>query len=158
MNQTERHAAPNANNHPARITEDRAVPWIPLGEGKAFKPLRFFSDNRGFVELLRLDPGVEICWHRHTGEVHAINLEGARELHSGERVDIGDYVFEPAGNIDRWVAVGDTPLIVHVVVMGAVEYVGANGEIEARFDSNKMHELYRDYCTEAGIDIVDLVD
>ena len=158
MDQTELQSAANTDQLPARITDNGAVPWVPLGEGKAFKPLRFFSDNRGFVELLRLDPGVEIAWHRHTGEVHAINLQGARELYTGERVNAGDYVFEPPGNTDSWAAAGDTPLIVHIVVMGAVEYVGADGEVEARYDSNKMQQLYRDYCEEAGIDIVDLVD
>ena len=65
---------------PARAIGHGTVPWVPLSPGKSFKPLRFLRDDRGFVELMRLDPGEEIPLHRHTGEVHALNLEGSREL------------------------------------------------------------------------------
>ena len=85
---------------PARAIGHGTVPWVPLSPGKSFKPLRFLHDDRGFVELLRLDPGEEIALHRHTGEVHALNLEGSRQLSSGEIIGPGDYVYEPAGNVD----------------------------------------------------------
>ena len=64
----------------ARISLREGLPWAPLSDGKSFKPLRFLTGNRGFVELLRLEPGEEIAAHRHTGEVHAFNLEGLRQL------------------------------------------------------------------------------
>jgi 2,4'-dihydroxyacetophenone dioxygenase len=57
--------------------------------------------------LLRLEPGAEIATHRHTGEVHAFNLEGSRQLSSGEIIGPGDYVYEPLGNMDSWKVVGD---------------------------------------------------
>jgi 2,4'-dihydroxyacetophenone dioxygenase len=109
----------------ARTLAPDRVPWVPLSGRKSFKPLRFLSGNRGFVELLRLEPGEAIPLHRHTGDVHAINLEGSRELCTGEIIGPGDYVYEPAGNTDSWEVVGDKPLVVLVVVMGAVEYLGA---------------------------------
>ncbi|HEX6929799.1 MAG TPA: cupin domain-containing protein [Gammaproteobacteria bacterium] len=136
---------------PAHIITDTAVPWVPLGEGKAFKPLRFMGDDRGFVELLRLEPGVEIAWHRHTGEVHAFNLQGTRELHTGERIARGDYVYEPVGNTDTWKAVGTDPLIVLVVVMGAVEYLGPGNTVSARYTAETLRELYHRHCEENGI-------
>ena len=142
----------------ARLTQSERVPWVPIGDGKAFKPLRFFRDNRGCVELLRLDPGVEIGWHRHTGEVHAYNLQGTRELHTGETVQAGDYVFEPVSNTDRWRAAGDTPLIVFVVVMGVVEYLGAGAKVADRYDGNRLYNDYKVYCERHGIDLVDLYD
>lgn len=132
------------------------IPWVPLGEGKSFKPLRFLSGNRGFVELLHLEPGVEIGWHRHTDEVHALNLQGSRELHTGEVIGPGKYVYEPAGNTDKWRAVGDTPLIVLVIVMGAVEYLGANGEVSACYTAETLRHRYQHYCEQQNIEAVDL--
>src|SRR5687768_13295743 len=77
---------------PARVTAPGKMPWIPLSPTKSFQPLRFFSDKRGFVELLRIEPGEEIMLHRHTGEVHAFNLQGSRLLGSGELIGPGEYV------------------------------------------------------------------
>lgn len=148
----------NAFALPVRTIADNSIPWVPLGEGKAFKPLRFLSDNRGFVELLRLEPGIEVGWHRHTGEVHAFNLQGCRELHTGELVGPGDYVYEPPGNTDRWQATGNTPLIVLVVVMDAVEYLDANGEVSARYTAETLQYLYQRYCEQQGLEVLDLVD
>lgn len=37
------------------LTDAESVPWIPLGPGEAFKPLRFLASNRGRVLLLRLN-------------------------------------------------------------------------------------------------------
>jgi 2,4'-dihydroxyacetophenone dioxygenase len=41
-------------------------------------------------------------------EVHALNLAGTRKLlDTGEVVGPGGYVYEPAGNVDSWMAIGD---------------------------------------------------
>ncbi|MEO6689402.1 MAG: cupin domain-containing protein [Dokdonella sp.] len=143
---------------PARILAQAGAPWVPLSAGKAFKPLRFFADNRGFVELLRLDPGTAIPLHRHTGDVHAFNLEGTRELDSGERVGPGDYVYEPAGNTDAWKVVGDIPLVVLVVVTGAVEYLDAEGAVISRYTAERLFDLYLAHCDACGIEPLDLID
>jgi quercetin dioxygenase-like cupin family protein len=143
---------------PARMLAQAAAPWVPLSAGKSFKPLRFFADNRGFVELLRLEPGVSIPLHRHTGDVHAFNLEGTRELGSGERVGPGDYVYEPSGNTDTWKVVGDVPLVVFVVVMGAVEYLDADGTVTSRYTAERLFDLYLAHCEATGIAPLDLID
>jgi hypothetical protein len=149
---------PGIASLPARVAEHGALPWIPLAAGKSFKPLRFMSDNRGFVELLRLEPGAVIPVHRHTGEVHAFNLEGTRELCTGELIGPGDYVYEPAGNIDAWKAVGEVPLVVFVVVMGAVEYLGPGDSVTARYTAETLRTEYHRYCAEKSIEPLDLDD
>ena len=143
---------------PARNVDPDAIPWIPLGEGKSFKPLRFFKDHRGFAELLRIDPGTVIPLHRHTGEIHAFNLEGTRELCTGEIIRPGDYVYEPAGNVDTWKAVGDVPCIIFVTVGGAVEFLADDNSVERSVGGAALQELYRQYCEEHGIAMLDLVD
>jgi quercetin dioxygenase-like cupin family protein len=121
------------------------VPWVPLGDGKSFKPLLFLPDDRGWVQLLRLEPGTVMKRHRHTGEVHAWNVRGRRRLMTGEIVGPGGYVYEPAGNTDTWEAIGDEPLIVHVVVYGAVEYLDDEGRVIARVSAATLEEKARAY-------------
>ncbi|MCB1051014.1 MAG: anti-sigma factor [Acidobacteria bacterium] len=128
-------------NEPQTWVASEALPWIPLGPGKAFKPLMFLPENTGFVELLRLEPGQEIAWHRHTGCVHAINLSGSRELHTGEQIGPLDYVYEPAGNVDRWKVLGTEPLILFVVVYGQVEYLDDAGKVTAVFTAERLKEV-----------------
>jgi 2,4'-dihydroxyacetophenone dioxygenase len=143
---------------PARTLAVGAIPWVPLSGRKSFKPLRFLRSNRGFVELLRLEPGEAIPLHRHTGEVHAINLEGSRQLSTGEVIGPGDYVYEPAGNMDSWTVVGDVPLVVLIVATGAVEYLGANGAVTNRYTADILMEFYQTYCAANDIKSLDLVD
>ena len=94
----------------------------------------------------------------HTGEVHALNLEGRRKLCDNRIVGPGDYVHEPAGNVDFWEAVGDVPLVVFVVVMGTVEYIGAHGEVTRRITTADRIADYERYCAEAGIPAHDLTE
>jgi 2,4'-dihydroxyacetophenone dioxygenase len=143
---------------PARNLAQAAVPWIPLGEGKSFKPLRFLSGNRGFAELLRIEPGTVIPLHRHSGEIHAFNLEGWRELCSGELIGPGDYVYEPAGNIDSWKVVGDAPCVIFVTVSGSVEFLGPDNSVTRSVSGDTLMEIYRQHCAMNGIEALDLVD
>lgn len=131
-------------------------PWIPEGPGKWSRPLRFLKHDRGWVELMRLEPGTKLGLHRHTGEVHAYNLAGTRRLCSGELVQPGDYVHEPAGNTDWWEAVGDEPLIVFVVVMGQVEYVSHDGTVKRRITTADRRADYLHHCRTHGHEPADL--
>jgi quercetin dioxygenase-like cupin family protein len=142
----------------ARIIAESAAPWIPITEKKSFKPLRFFGGDRGFVELLRIEPGEAVPLHRHTGEVHVFNLEGSRRLCTGELIGPGEYVYEPAGNIDSWEVVGDTPLIIFAVVIGAVEYLRPDYSVTARVTADTMMELYQRHCAANNVPPADLVD
>jgi hypothetical protein len=58
------------------------------------------------------------------GEIHALNLAGRRKiLETGEVIEPGEYVYEPPGNEDSWMAVGDEPLVVFLTARGAIEYI-----------------------------------
>jgi quercetin dioxygenase-like cupin family protein len=88
---------------PARFSTAAARHWVPASTpGKSSSPLRFLADDRGFVELLRMEPGVVMPLHRHAGEIHAYNLGGTRKLCTGKLIGPGDYVYEPPGNEDWW--------------------------------------------------------
>ncbi|MGZ4778156.1 MAG: cupin domain-containing protein [Thermoanaerobaculia bacterium] len=135
--------------------DPQTIPWIPLGPGESFKPLRFGRDRR--VLLLRLDPGTIVPRHRHLGEVHAFNISGHRKLiDTNEIVGPGGYVFEPAGNVDSWMAVGDEPVIVHITSFGAMEYLGDNDEVLRRDTPSTLREIYLRYCDDQHLAPIDL--
>ncbi|RKP43512.1 cupin domain-containing protein [Trinickia fusca] len=143
---------------PARIGRSADVPWIRESDVKSWKPLRFASDGSYFVELLRMSPGAVMPLHRHTGPIHAFNLEGERVLCTGERIGPGDYVFEPPGNTDWWRIVGDQPMTVLVVVNGTVEFLDAKGQVRSRASAQTQLEAYRRYCEQHGVPMLDLID
>lgn len=143
---------------PARIARARDMPWIPESPVKSWKPLRFFADGRGFVEMMRMSPGAIMPLHRHTGEIHAFNLEGERQLCTGERIGPGEYVYEPTGNTDWWKVVGDVPLTVLVVVHGEVEFIGADGNVRNRVSGATQLAAYRQYCEANALPVLDLID
>ena len=126
------------------------MPWIPTGLGKSFRPLRCAAD--GWTELMRLEPGSAVAVHRHTGEVHALNLAGTQEiLGTGERVGPGNYVYEPAGTIDGWAAIGDEPCVVHIKVTGTIEYLGENGQVIESVSADTQRALYLAWCREHAV-------
>jgi 2,4'-dihydroxyacetophenone dioxygenase len=142
-----------------RIARTDDLPWVPSPvPGKSSRPLRFLRDNRGFVELLRMEPGVAMPPHRHTGETHAFNLSGSRRLDTGEIVGPGDYVYEPAGNVDSWEVIGDEPLVALVVVMGEVEDLAPDGSVRGIANAESRRREYADYCRVQGIAMRDLDD
>ena len=142
---------------PARIGPGEA-PWIPMSAEKSWKPLRFFRDGRGFVELLRMAPGAVMPLHRHTGEIHAYNLTGHRTLCTGEVIGPGDYVYEPPGNTDWWKVTGDAEMTALVVVMGTVEFLGPGDVVKSRADAHSQLQAYREHCARHGVPMLDLMD
>ncbi|HEV8693588.1 MAG TPA: cupin domain-containing protein [Lysobacter sp.] len=142
---------------PACIGHAAELPWIPASPERSWKPLSFFADNRGFVELLRMEPGAVMPLHRHTGEVHAFNLSGQRQLCTGEILGPGDYVFEPAGTVDWWKVHGDEPMTALVIVMGVVEFLGPGEVVKARASAESMLAAYHDHCQQHGLRVADLI-
>lgn len=130
--------------------------WMPEGEGKWSIPIQFLADDSGWVELMRLAPGTRLGLHRHTGEVHALNLAGERRLNDGRLVRPGDYIHEPTGNVDWWEAAGSEELLVHVVVKGSVEYLGAHHTVLQRITTTDRLADYRRHCAEIGVPPRDL--
>ena len=126
--------------------------WISEGEGKWSRPLRFLPDETGWVELMLLAPGVRLGLHRHSGLVHAFNVQGHRRLCTGEAIAPNEYVYEPPGNVDWWEATGDETLIVFVVVMGTVEYLAEDGSVLKRITARDRMKDYLRHCRDNGIE------
>lgn len=130
-----------------------AMDWVPLASGLSFKPLRFFADDTGYQLLLRLEPGTVIPPHRHTGEVHAFNIIGARRIvTTGDVIGPGTYVYEPVGNHDTWEAIGDEPCVVHIEANGRVEYLDAQGCVVRHTDAATARADYLGWCAEHEVE------
>ena len=141
---------PAPDPEPANPLSTDRMPWIPTSQGKSFRPLRF--EPGGWSELMRLEPGAIVPLHRHTGELHAYNLSGAREiLGSGELVGPGDYVYEPGGMVDSWRAVGDEPCVILIKAVGSVEYLDESGAVLDTADSRSQQAAYLTWCHEHGV-------
>jgi 2,4'-dihydroxyacetophenone dioxygenase len=135
---------------PARPLDTAAMPWIPTGPGKFFRPLRFTAG--GWSELMRLDPGRVVAFHRHTGDLHALNVAGRRQIiGTGEVVGPGGYVYEPAGTVDTWGAVGDEPCVIHLKVVGEIEYLDEDGQVIDVVSSASQRSVYLAWCQRSGV-------
>jgi hypothetical protein len=125
------------------------IEWVPLRPGLSFRPLHFAAD--GYSLQLRIEPGMTIARHRHTGEVNAFTLSGAREiLDTGEIIGPGTFVYEPRGNSDSWRCVGDEPCIIQISVKGRVEYIDSQGNMTHHTDTYTAQAAYLAWCAEHG--------
>lgn len=139
----------------ARVVRAEASPWVPSPvAGKSARPLCFLRGGAGFVELLRMEPGVAMPPHRHTGPTHVFQLEGRRRLADGRVLGPGDYVYEPAGHVDAWDVVGDAPMVALVVVLGDVEDLAPDGGVRGRATTASRRDEYEAYCRQRGLPIV----
>ena len=137
-------------NRTSSPVDANALDWIPLGPGVSFRPLRFGRLGRSLQ--LKVEQGVLVAPHRHTGPVHAYNLSGSRELvEKGEVAGPGAYVYEPAGNVDSWRCVGDEPCIVLINLIGRLDYVDECGEVIDSTDTAKLYETYLAWCAAHGM-------
>lgn len=144
----------NLTSSPVNVSNH---PWVPLGPGVSFKPMRF--GRAGRTLQLRVEPGVTVPSHRHTGAVHAFNLSGSRELiEVGEIAGPGAYVFEPAGNVDSWRCVGDEPCVVQINLTGRLEYIAADGSVVDYTDTKRLWATYKAWCDEQGVQPIVVLD
>lgn len=128
-----------------------ALPWQPISHGFTLKVVKAGLDEDTRVLVLRLEPGTVIARHRHTGEIHALNLAGSRKiLDTGEVIGPGGYVYEPPGNIDSWMAIGDEPVIVFLTARGAIEYLGEDGNVTSRSTTSSVSAAYRAFQVSRG--------
>jgi len=89
---------------------------------------------------------------RHTGELHAFNVTGTREiLGTGELVGPGNYVYEPAGTVDTWGATSDGPCVIHLKATGAIEYLGPDGQVTEAVTAASQRAIYREWCQREGV-------
>jgi 2,4'-dihydroxyacetophenone dioxygenase len=133
-----------------RVIHTSAQDWIPLGEGQSFKPIAFGPGSARQL-LLRVESGSVVALHRHHGAVHAFTVSGRRVLldPAGDiAIDAGSYVYEPAGNVDSWMAVGDEACVIHIAIDGPMDTLDDEGNVVSSSGTPELYACYLAWCGE----------
>jgi 2,4'-dihydroxyacetophenone dioxygenase len=129
------------------------MPWIPVVDGVAAKPLRFASKGTGWASIVRIDPGCRVPKHRHSGEVQGVVLSGrCRYTEDSPWLEPGTYVHEADGAEDEVLACPDAGAEILFMVAGPrVEYLDADGTVIHVDDQQSKEAAYAAFCAEHGL-------
>jgi 2,4'-dihydroxyacetophenone dioxygenase len=135
-----------------------AMPWIPVVDGVAAKPLRFAADGNGWASVVRIDPGSRVPKHRHSGDVHGIVLRGrCRYSADAPWLEAGTYLHEADGAVDEVLACPDDGAEILFIVAGPqVEYLTDDGAPAHIDDQRSKQRTYSDFCARNGLPERDL--
>jgi hypothetical protein len=129
------------------------LPFVTIAEGAELQLLQVDIDAGLWVIRTRIQPGVTLQRHKHTGEVFAFTIAGSwKYLEYPEVNTAGSYLFEPAGSVhtlhvpetntgvtDMWFA-----------IRGANLELYSDGRVENVVDAGAALQIYRDLCRQAG--------
>ena len=147
--------APDLLVAPALPADERV--WVPQAPDVWFRPLCLSASQGYWVNLLKVTRAGVLSRHRHTNPVHGYVLKGRWHYLEHDWVaEEGGYVYEPAGNVDSWMAVGGEPVIVHITSYGAMEYLGPKGEVVKSDSASSLRDVYLRHCAEHGVAPLDL--
>jgi 2,4'-dihydroxyacetophenone dioxygenase len=132
------------------------TPWFPYGDGGCEVQLIQADPVTGqWIGRLRGPAGGNLGIHRHYGSVLVFTLRGAwRYLEHDWVSRTGGIVQETPGSLHTLVLVEDTEFL--FIVQGALEFLGSGGETLAHEDWRSITDKYVDFCTERGLDTIDM--
>ena len=132
------------------------TPWFPYGEGGCEVQLIQADPTTGqWIIRLRGPSGGNLGIHRHYGTVFGFTLRGAWRYLEHEWVSrSGDIVQETPGSVHTLVLVDESEML--FLVEGALEYLDRQGKTLAHEDWRSITDKYLDFCTQRGLDIVDV--
>ncbi len=130
------------------------LPFVPYQDGVVFQLLQVNLEAGLWIIRVRLDPGVSIQRHRHTGEVFAFTISGSwRYLEFPEINSAGSYLYEPAGAVHTLHVPKTNKEVTDVwfAIRGANLNLDATGNVEAVLDAATVLDIYRAQCKERGL-------
>lgn len=129
------------------------LPFVTIAEGAELQLLQVDIDAGLWVIRTRLQPGVTLQRHKHTGEVFAFTIAGSwKYLEYPEINTAGSYLFEPPGSVHT-LHVPDTNTGVTdmwFAIRGANLELDSDGKVENVVDAGAALEIYCQLCREAG--------
>lgn len=130
------------------------VPWVPNGQGLAFKPLHFSPSTGTWWNLIRVERSGMISRHLHVGgAVHGFVLKGAWRYREHDwTARPGTYVFEPPGDVHTLEVLGDEPMVTLFCVEGLIQYLDDDGSLIQQDDMRSRRRAYLDYCRDHGLE------
>ena len=141
-----------------RATGD--LPWVPFEPYNArvgVKLLKVDPVSGQTVALLRVPGGENIGVHHHHGTVIVYTTRGAWRYAEHDWVSrAGDLVYETAGSQHTFVAEPGEDVEAFVVVEGALQFLGPNGETVGIENWKTFLQRYTTHCERQGKKIVNL--
>jgi 2,4'-dihydroxyacetophenone dioxygenase len=139
---------------------EKDLPFVAYQEGVVFQLLHADVEAGLWVVRVRLQPGVTIQRHKHTGEVFGFTLTGSWKYLEYPEVNIpGSYLYEPAGSIHT-LHVPDTNTEVTDVwfaIRGANLNLDDEGKVESVLDAGAVLSIYKAVCEESGLALPDVI-
>lgn len=129
------------------------LPFVRIADGAQLQLLQVDIDAGLWVIRTRLQPGVTLQRHKHTGEVFAFTVSGCwKYLEYPEVNTAGSYLFEPAGSVHTLhvPASCEQPADMWFAIRGANLELDSEGRVENVVDAGAALEIYRQLCREAG--------
>ncbi len=131
------------------------VPWVPnpAVPGASMRLLQADIERGLYVTAGRLDAGIEVGIHRHTGAVHMFTLSGAWHYVEHEYVNrAGSYLYEPEGSVHTFAVLPDQGITETLtVIYGETEYLDPNGNVFAVTNAATNLRSYYEACEAAGV-------
>lgn len=145
---------------PAILRKEADLPMVKIGDGVAIQLLQVDFDHNIRVTRARLDPGLKLRSHIHTGHVFAWTLSGTwKYLEYPESSEANSYLYEPAGSAHTLMVPQDSPEPADVIfiVHGSNIELGAKGEFEGATDAATIARAYLRGCKELGLPRPDII-
>jgi 2,4'-dihydroxyacetophenone dioxygenase len=144
-----------------RCLDDAATPWIPLLDDRPGIDVKYFRIDpiRGEVlASLRMQPGMNLPAHHHTGTVIVYTLEGRWKYKEHDwTAGPGSVVFETAATRHTPQTLPDSG-VVHTfnVVQGELLFLDADNRLLASENWRTAAHRYRRHCKRHGLVPLDL--
>lgn len=144
----------------AILRQESDLPMVEIGPGVAIQLLQVDFDHNTRILRARLDPGLQLRTHIHTGHVFAWTLSGRwHYLEYPENSEANSYLYEPAGSIHTLHVPEDStePADVIFIVHGTNIELGTTGEVEGATSAMEIARAYLQACKEKRLPRPDVI-
>lgn len=142
--------APPASLHRAETD----LPFVSFGEGVDLQLLQVDLRQGLWIVRQRMQPGVTLPTHHHTGAVNAFTLAGAWQYLEYPEVNVaGSYLFEPAGSVHTLHTPPNNREVTDVwfAISGANLNLDQDGGVFEVLDAARVLRIYLSRCFKAGL-------
>jgi 2,4'-dihydroxyacetophenone dioxygenase len=141
--------------------DDNATPWIPMSRNQSGIEIKYFRIDpvRGeFICALKMQPGVSLPAHHHTGTVIVYTLQGEWKYREHDWVArAGSVVFETAASRHSPETLPDSGVVITFnVVSGELLFLDSEGQLIGTENWRTSAHRYLKFCERNGVASRDL--
>lgn len=136
------------------------LPFVEFEPGVEMQVAHIDVESGLWVVRMRMQPGVTLPTHKHTGEVYAFTLAGSwKYLEYPEVNTAGSYLYEPAGSIHTLHVPATNTEVTDVwfAIRGANLNLDEAGNVSLIFDAALVLKVYLSICRKKGLPVPKVV-